>query len=78
VWLSKSHKESRLWSRFPSQYFSLLPSSWAGSGKLTEFAKVNGGKIVAKAKMPERTGFKERLCEMQRWETALAVFAQLT
>jgi len=48
-------------------------SRWAGTlGKVTEFAKVHGGKIVAKGKMPERTGYKERLYEMQGFEPELA------
>ncbi|WP_246648211.1 DUF4238 domain-containing protein [Rhizobium laguerreae] len=48
-------------------------SRWAGTlGKVTEFAKVHGGKIVTKPKMPERTGYKERLYEMQGVEPELA------
>jgi hypothetical protein len=48
-------------------------SRWAGAfNKVTEFAKVHGGKIVAKPKMPERTGYKERLYEMQGVEPELA------
>lgn len=39
---------------------------------MTEFAKVHSGKVVAKAKMPERTGYQERLYELHGFEPALA------
>ncbi|NEJ94344.1 DUF4238 domain-containing protein [Rhizobium leguminosarum] len=47
-------------------------SRWADSGKVTEFAKVHDGKIAVKAKAPERTGYQERLYEMQGFEPELA------
>ncbi|MGR9293659.1 DUF4238 domain-containing protein (plasmid) [Rhizobium leguminosarum] len=47
-------------------------SRWAGAGKVTEFAKVHGGKVAVKAKGPDRTGYKERLYEMKGWEPELA------
>ncbi|MDQ0318973.1 hypothetical protein QO002_001111 [Pararhizobium capsulatum DSM 1112] len=40
-------------------------SRWAVSGKVTEFAKVYGGRVVSKGKAPEATGFQERLYEMR-------------
>lgn len=46
-------------------------SRWAVP-KVTEFAKVYGGKVVPKAKMPERTGYEERLYEMKGVEPELA------
>jgi hypothetical protein len=46
-------------------------SRWA-KPKVTEFAKVHGGKIVPKAKMPERTGYQERLYEMKGFSPELA------
>lgn len=46
-------------------------SRWADP-KVTEFAKVHGGKIVPKAKMPERTGYQERLYEMKGFAPELA------
>jgi hypothetical protein len=46
-------------------------SRWADP-KVTEFAKVHGGKIVARAKMPERTGYEERLYEMKGFQPELA------
>ncbi|MDQ0135684.1 hypothetical protein J2T08_003605 [Neorhizobium galegae] len=47
-------------------------SRWAVSGRVVEFAKVHGGKVVAKPKAPEATGFKHRLYEMKGWEPKLA------
>lgn len=44
-------------------------SQWAVSGsKLVEYAKVHGGKIVAKRKGPEATGFQDRLYEMKGFD----------
>jgi hypothetical protein len=43
-----------------------------GVPKVTEFAKVYGGKVVSKAKLPERTGHEERLYEIKGIEPELA------
>jgi len=47
-------------------------SRWTVGGKVTEFAKVHGGKIAVKPKGPDRTGYQDRLYELQGFEPALA------
>lgn len=41
---------------------------WSEEGKLVEFSRVYGGKIVSKSKAPEATGYEERLYELKGFD----------